>query len=126
MEGRRRREYCWICRRRERFTSLPTPCKKTSPPASTPCAKRVSPSIPSPAISRSASGASSAARRVSGRLSAVSPLAWKQCYPSDRYDSPSDVDQPDVMRRFDALEFDVEDLKRGTKVQERELALLDP
>lgn len=119
MEGRRRREYCWICRRGtvHIFThtlqedvaageyALCETCQSLDPIA---ChfQERFWRLLGCPPGFWSFIGCFSA--------------AWKQCYLSERYDSPADVDQQDVIRRFDALELDVEELKRGTKVQERE------
>ena len=119
MAGRRRREYCWICRRGtvHIFThtlekdvasgeyALCETCQHLAPVA---ChfQERFWRLLGCPPGFWSFIGCFSE--------------AWKECYPSDRHTAATNVDKQEVMRRFDALELKVDDLKRGTKIQERE------
>ncbi len=119
MEGRRRREYCWICRRgtvhifthtlqEDVATGEYALCEACQPfdPIACHFQERFWRLLGCPPGCWTFIGCFSA--------------AWKQCYSSDRYDSPTDVDQQEIIRQFDALEFDIEELKQGTKTQARE------
>lgn len=119
MAGRRRREYCWICRRGTVHIFTHTLEEDVAAGEYALCET----CQPLAAIARHFQERFwSDLGRPPGFWSFIGCFshAWKQCYDSDRYDTAADVDQKEVIRKFDALELSVDDLKRGTKVQERE------
>ena len=119
MAGRRRREYCWICRRGTVHIFTHTLEEEVA--------------AGEYALCETCQHLDAVARhfqerfwRLLGRppgfwsFIGCFSAAWNQCCSSDHNDSTSNVDQQEVMRAFDALDLNIDEVKQGTKVQERE------